>query len=57
MNNNEYTINKLKVLNNAKINNIITKAEYEYYERGKKVKYESDFVSIIDVPYRRYKLI
>ena len=56
--NNGYIIDKLEVINNYKTkNNIITKAEYEYYDKGKKVKYESDYVSIIDVPYRRYKLV
>ena len=32
-------------------------AEYHTFDKGKKVKYVTRFVSIIDVPYKRYRLI
>ncbi|MBQ6860593.1 MAG: hypothetical protein IJO08_02995 [Clostridia bacterium] len=38
-------------------NLIVTKAEYDSFHKNKKMKYISEYVSIIDVPYRRYKLI
>lgn len=38
-------------------NNVFTKAEYDCFIDGKKVKYISEFISMIDVPYKRYKLI
>lgn len=58
--NKEYTIenSKFTIINNYNVkNHIITKAEYDCYNNGKKLKYQSDYVSIIDVPYRKYRLV
>ena len=56
--NKEYVIDKINSCNNYQTNKtFVTKAEYDFYYKEKKVKYESEYVSIIDVPYRRYRLV
>ena len=43
--------------NTIKPNNYFyTKAIYTVYDKGNKLKYESNFISIIDIPYKRYRL-
>jgi len=39
------------------MNNIYTQALYKVYNNGQVIYYTSNYVSIIDVPYKRYILI
>ena len=39
------------------MNDVITKALYVIWIDGERHYYVSDYISIIDVPYRRYSLI
>lgn len=43
--------------NNRIKNNVITKAVYPLYWGNEIHYYESDYISIIDVPYKKYYLI
>lgn len=39
-------------------NKIVTKAEYKYKNKtDKEYKFTSRYISMIDIPYKRYKLI
>lgn len=37
-------------------NSVYTKAIYEYKTNNRNIIYTSNFISIIDIPYKRYKL-
>ncbi len=52
--NNYITKNKTQNIQNK----IVTKAEYTYKNKtSKEYKYTSKYISMIDIPYKRYKLI
>ena len=53
----EYKLLKPVTITSIPKNRVYTKAIYEYKTDNGSVTFTSNFISIIDIPYKRYKLI
>lgn len=52
----KYKINCCLGITSSFNNNFYTKAVYDVFNNGIKLRYESNFISRIDIPYKRYRL-